>query len=259
VACLFVAGWLAMDARILAFLFARTVGPVRWMDMVRMRGATYPLMAVSVDLANAALVASVRRATGAPLTRVAGAMVLHYLCDLAALTSVAFGASLAVESRLVAALRPALGALALLFSSALVAARFGRRWLRGRPVAGVSTDLSLRALLLLVGGRGVFYLSFACFAWLTLPSFGVDVRLLDAAARMPVLQSVAALPISPAGVGTAQAAAVLLFGDLGSHARVLAWGLVYGLSLLALRLPLGLALWLASRGRACLEPGELTS
>ncbi len=251
----FILLWLAIDAHVLGWLFSRIAGPIRYAEMVRLRARTYPLMVVSFDLANAALVASLCRATGAPLTRVAGGMLVHYLGDLAAVTGLAFGASLFVESPIVSVLRPLLGALCVGFIAILLAGRLGRGILRGRPVVESLSLLSASEIVRLVFSRAVFQASFVAFAWLTLPAFGLHVSSLDVAARMPLVLSIGALPITPGGLGTTQAAIAALFGEFGSPARLLAYGLVYGFTLM-LRLPLGLAFWLFS-GRservACAE------
>ncbi|MCP4006034.1 MAG: hypothetical protein GY725_17750 [bacterium] len=246
IACGFIALWLAIDAYILHWLFSRIAGPLSFVEMVRMRAETYPVMVVSFDLASAALVAAICRRTGSPVTRVAGGMLVHYLGDLAAVTGLAFTASVFVDSPLIAGLRPLLAVLFIGFSAVLLAGRLGRGVLRGRPVVESLSELSVSEVARLIGSRVIFQASFAGFVWLTLPSFGLEVSALDAAARMPIVLSIGALPITPGGLGTTQAAISGFFGEFGDPAKVLAYGLVYGFTLIALRLPLGLGVWLLS-------------
>jgi uncharacterized membrane protein YbhN (UPF0104 family) len=124
----------------------------------------------------------------------------------------------------------------------LLGRRRGRRSALGRA-SGASRVFRPRDLARVVALRWIFYASFAVFVWLTLPCFALHAPFLDVLARMPLVQSIAALPISPSGVGTAQAAMLALFSGFGPPARWLAYSLVYGLTLVVLRLPLGFAAW----------------
>jgi uncharacterized membrane protein YbhN (UPF0104 family) len=239
----FSALWLALDAIGLRGLFARAGAPLSLGAMAGARAASYPWMALSFDLANAALIARLRRATGAPLTVLAGAMLVHYACDFLALSSTAFGASLALDGRVAAVLRPVVLALALGTLAALAAARRGLSRLGRGALADSLRGYRARDLLRLVALRALFYASFAAFVWSTLPCLGLSVPFADVLARMPLVQSVAALPIAPGGLGTAQAAMLALFSGFGPPERWLAYALLYSATLVAVRTPLGFAVW----------------
>ena len=243
IAVLFTGIWLSLDAFVLRGLFARVGAVLSFREMARARAATYPWMALSFDLASAALVSGLRRTTGAPIATLTGAMLAHYACDFVALTTVAAFASLSLDGALASLLRPILLALALAASGVLIAAHLGvARLGRGKLVTALGA-FRARDLARVVALRGVFYTSFAVFVWLTLPCFALDVPFLDVLARMPLVQSIAGLPISPGGIGTAQAAMLVLFAGFGTPSRLLAYSLVYGLTLVVLRLPIGLAAW----------------
>ncbi len=243
IAVVFTGIWLALDAFVLRGLFACVGAELPFGAMVRARAATYPWMALSFDLANAALVNELRRATAVPVARLASAMLAHYACDLVALTTIAAGASLALDGALANVLRPILLGLAAVAVSLLVGARLGVARIGRGAIPDALRSLRARDLARVVALRWLFYASFAVFVWSTLPCFALDVPFLDVLARMPLVQSVAALPISPSGVGTAQAAMLALFAGFGPPARWLAYSLVYGLTLIVLRLPLGFAAW----------------
>jgi uncharacterized membrane protein YbhN (UPF0104 family) len=211
--------------------------------MAATRAATYPWMALSFDLANAALVARVRRASGVPLARLGGAMLVHYACDFFALSATAFAASLTLDDRIAALLRPLALALALGALAALAAARLGRSRLGRGGFAAALRAFRTRDLARLVALRALFYASFAAFVWSTLPCLGLEVPFTGVLARMPLVQSAAALPIAPAGLGTAQAAMLALFAGFGPPERWLAYALLYSATLIALRVPLGFAVW----------------
>ena len=253
-ACAFSLLWLALDATVLRNLFAPLGAELRWVDMLRERAATYPLMVVSFHLASAALVARLARRTPVGLARLGGGMLVHYLGDLAALAGVSLAAAWSLEGPLAGALRPLLAALALGAGALLIAGRLARRQLRERPIVDALADLSGADLALLVAGRCAWYASFSLFVWSTAPCFDLALPFADVVARTPLVLAIAGLPIAPAGLGTAQAALVVLFDTLGPQPQLLAYGLVFGATLIVLRLPIGaLALW---RGPRSLAHGE---
>jgi uncharacterized membrane protein YbhN (UPF0104 family) len=243
IAFLFTVAWLALDAFVLRGLFRRVGVELSFVAMARTRAATYPWMALSFDLASAALVGELHRGTGAPLTRLTGAMLAHYACDWVALTTIAAAASLALDGPDAALLRPIVIAVAGISIAVLVGARAGMSRIGRGAFADALRAFRARDLARVVGLRWVFYASFAVFVWCTLPCFALRVPFLDVLARMPLVQSVAALPIAPSGIGTAQAAMLALFADFGTPARWLAYSLVYALTLVALRVPIGFAAW----------------
>jgi uncharacterized membrane protein YbhN (UPF0104 family) len=238
----FVGIWLSIDAFVLSWLFGRLGAPTGWSEMVRFRGATYVFIVVSFHLANAALVGLVHRRTGVPLARVTASMLVLYIGDLTALCGVSFLASLGASSPILALIRPVLAALALGLLALFAAGLALRTRLEGRPFFGVVADLGPLDVASLVGLRAIFYGSFVLFVWVTLPTFDIALPLQAIASRMPVIMSIGALPITPGGLGTTQAAMLAFFGELADSGRVLAYALVYGMSLIVFRLPIGAAL-----------------
>lgn len=238
----FVGIWLSIDAFVLSWLFGRLGARTGWTEMVRLRGATYLFIVVSLHLANAALVGLVHRRTGVPLARVTASMLVLYVGDLTALCAVSFFASLGASSQVLSVIRPVLAVVGLGLLALLAVGHALRARLAGRPFFGVVADLGPLDVATLVGLRAAFYASFVLFAWVTLPSFEIFLPLDAIASRMPVIMSIGALPITPAGLGTTQAAMLAFFGELADSGRVLAYALVYGLSLIVFRVPIGAAL-----------------
>jgi hypothetical protein len=239
--------WLAIDSFVLSRLFSALAGPIPWRAMARWRAATYPFFAISFHLGSAALVATLHARTGAPWTRLAGGMLVHYLCDLAALSSLAFAASLAVDAPFMSYVRPVLAGIAVALVLVALAGRAGRGLLRGRPVVEALADLSLADLGRVVAGRWAWYASVTGFVWLTLPCFGLAIPAAELAARMPITLALAALPISPGGLGTTQAAMLALLSPFAPAPELLAYSLAYT-GVFFLRVPIGLGLWLPARG-----------
>jgi hypothetical protein len=198
-------------------------------------------MSLSCDVVIAALLARMRRASGAPLAALAGAMLVHYACDFLALFATASAASLALHDGVAVTLRPfvlalAFGALGVLGLARLGLSRLGRgdfatalRAYRARDLAGL---VALRACLTRASRCSSEHAA--------VPRLRAARRRAGAHAAG---QSAAALPIAPGGLGTAQAAMLALFAGFGPPERWLAYALLYSATLIGVRVPLGFAVW----------------
>jgi hypothetical protein len=249
----FIAAWLALDALLLSRLFSYLGPQLGWSRAAWLRASTYPAMALSFHLASAQLVAQLAREQRIGLARSAGGMLVHYLADAGALAAVALAGTWMTGGAGLAYLRIPLAAIALACGALLVAGRLGHALLRERSVVEVLAALPARALAGLALGRVAFHASVALFVWWTAPAFGLGAPLGALLGRMPVVLAVASLPISPGGLGTAHAAMLWLFEGFGSEAQILAYGLVYSLTLTVLRVPLGFLAWRVLRGGRCVR------
>lgn len=101
--------------------------------------------------------------------------------------------------------------------------------------------------------------------WLAMRLFGIAVPPASALLQLPALFLVTALPISPAGLGTTQAAAITLFGvyaggatEAARHSTVLAYSLSCHVAGVALLAAIGLVCWrrLARAPEAAESPPE---
>jgi hypothetical protein len=134
--------WLAIDAAALSRLVTRFHAPLAWREMLRLRGATYLLLVLSYDAAQAALALALSRRLGVPLLALGGTFLFWYAIDLATIAALGSLGALALPSALGAALRPALAGLFVLVASALA----GGAWLAraGRSRVGAVARLVLR-------------------------------------------------------------------------------------------------------------------
>jgi uncharacterized membrane protein YbhN (UPF0104 family) len=71
---------------------------------------------------------------------------------------------------------------------------------------------------------------------------------------VPVTLSIAALPITVSGLGSAQVAMLALYGAFADEASIVAYSLAHSVSLIVLRLPIGLACWPAVASAAAPTP-----
>jgi uncharacterized membrane protein YbhN (UPF0104 family) len=138
------------------------------------------------------------------------------------------------------------GSIALLALRPPWLARFG--W--ARPLLAVTLGGQLRAL----AARLVHFLLFALLYWGAVRIWGIAVPPREALALVAVLMFVAALPITPHGLGTVQAAQLLLFSRYLPHpepaareASVLAFSLVHYAASMATQALLGFVCYLGWR------------
>jgi multidrug transporter EmrE-like cation transporter len=227
----FAALWLVIDAAALSRLVSRFHAPVGFGTLLRLRGGSYLFLAFSYDAAQAALALALHRRLGIPLAALAGTFLFYYAIDLLTIA----GLGLSGASALPGVRGEALGAaLAVLLAGVLVGlVAFGALARRER----------LRAAAELVAWRALFYASFVGFAAATLPAFGIHVPLRALVACVPVTLSIAALPITVSGIGSAQVAMLALYGAFAEPSAIVAYSLAHSAALVVLRLPIGLLCW----------------
>jgi hypothetical protein len=88
--------------------------------------------------------------------------------------------------------------------------------------------------------KSLYFSVFVGVFWLGSHAFGVEVPLLVAMAATPGILLAGAIPITPAGLGTQQAAMVFFFSAYGDEAAILAFGLAFPVALILSRCLLGL-------------------
>jgi uncharacterized membrane protein YbhN (UPF0104 family) len=258
--------WLLIDAAALSRLISRFHAPIGYVPMLRLRGGTYLFLVLSYDAAQAALALALSRRLRVSLLALGGSFLFYYAIDLLTIAGLGSLGAAAIPGVRGAALRTALVLLLLVVLAALVAgAWFARlpdarrpRWLRGARMLETLRRAQLRDAAELIGWRCLFYGSFVAFAAATLPAFGIHVPLAALVACVPVTLSIAALPITVSGIGSAQVAMLALYGAFADEASIVAYSLAHTASLIALRLPIGLACWPAVAAAASIDASQLS-
>ena len=202
--------------------------------MFAIRGATYLLFLVNYALGQGAFGYYLNR-TGVPGVRAVGATLFLMGTNLATLLLVTTG---------VWALRPADPAhvalwWTLLLGTAAFAVYLLVIWLAPRALARVEVlaplfEARLKGYAIAIIGRLPHTAVLVIGHWLALRTWGIPVPFVAGLTLMPAVVIASVLPISPAGLGTTQAAFVLFFSDYAAgataderHARVLAFAVVY--------------------------------
>jgi hypothetical protein len=247
----FAAIWLVIDAAALARLVSRFHARIELREMLRLRGATYLFLVLSYDAAQAALALALSRRLSIPLLALGGTFLFYYAVDLSTIATLGSLGALALPGPLGVALRPALALLLAGVAGALAAGAWlarrpdarRPRWLAGARVLETLGQARPRDVVEWMLWRALFYASFVAFAAATLPAFGIRVPLPALLACVPVTLSIAALPITVSGLGSAQVAMLALYGAFADEAAIVAYSLAQSVSLIVLRLPIGLACW----------------
>ena len=139
----------------------------------------------------------------------------------------------------VAAIEGFLVALLALFMAPAPDWRWLRR-LRGLAIFRTHRLARLGDLAWLILLRGAYFAIFVGFFWLGSHAFGVALPFGIAMASMPVILLAAGLPITPAGLGTQQAAMLFFYAPYGDPAAILAFGLAFPVAVTLARCVLGL-------------------
>lgn len=192
---------LAADSLATSFVYQRTVCPIRFRELFLIRGASYLPSMVNHHVGQAWLTWYLSRAYSAPLWRVAGATLLNYATTFASLFL--FGAvSLLFEHNAAPWLGPTLAILALAAVVYLVVLHRSPPALAKRQLLAPLFDVGIRGHLQALALRIPHMLVLFAGSWIPFAFFGVDIPPGAAFAYVPVLMVVAALPITPQGVGT---------------------------------------------------------
>lgn len=239
--------WFVIDSTAFAFLFTRFNAKLDWSEARSLRGMTYLVTPINWNLGTAAVVLHLRSSKQIGALESTSTLVLYQTVDGIVLGGcAALGLMLLPTSPETSSLRNV--ALGFVIAQFLLLAFF----MGGRPrfqwtdrIRALGLFRSHRAahwrdIALLTVMKTLYFSVFVGIFWLGCQSFGVDVPWVLAAAAAPVILMAGALPITPAGLGTQQAAMLFFYAPYGDEASILAFGLTFPVALLVMRALLGL-------------------
>lgn len=244
-AMLGVTAWFLLESAAFAYLFSRFNAPLSWREARSMRGVTYLMTPINWNLGTAAIILHLRRSKGIAALEATSSLLLYGLFD---------GVVLGLLSVLGIALLPSARELHTIawFASILLAVQvaflglFLLRWprqawaerLRSLRVFRSHAQVTWRDAAVLFAIRATYFSGFVLFFWAGVRAFGVSAPLSHMAAIVPIVLMVGAIPITPAGLGTQQAAMLALLAPYGSEPQILAYGLLYPIAIIVARLPI---------------------
>jgi hypothetical protein len=191
-------------------IYRRTVCPISFRQLFVLRAASYLPSLLNHHVGQAWLTYFLSKVYRAPLWRVAGATLLTYATTLGCL--LLFGVlAVPFNSERIPWLAPFLAAVtvvAFLYLGAIAAKpRFLREWQTTAPLLEVGVRGHLLAFVYRIPHMIVLFAG----SWLLFWFFGIRIPLGHALATVPLLMLVAALPITPQGMGTRDLLSIQLF------------------------------------------------
>ncbi len=251
--------WFLLESAAYAYLFPRLGVRLSWREARSVRGMTYLLAPIHWNVGKAAIVLRLRTLRGLPLLEGTSAIVLYQLMSMTALALLATAGlvllpltdSAPEAAAVLSSISPALP-LAFAIGSALVCLVLRTRKpdfallrrLRSLRLAHAFRTANPIDFVVLVAVKSLYHLVFAAVFFFGLRAFGVDLPFMLALIATPLIQAAGGLPITPAGLGTQQAAMLYFFsgrfGGNGTEAAVAAFGFTFPLFLMLLRAGIGL-------------------
>ncbi len=238
--------WFLLESRAFAYLFSRFNAPLPWGEARSLRGMTYLLTPINWNLGNAAMIVHLRVTKGVSALAATSSLFFYASLDTVVLASLVFAGAVALPAtpttESMMRIAGTVVATQVLFLAVLVSGRPAWRplaWLRERRIFASFTRARPRDLGVLASIRSAYFAGFIVFFWLGARAFQIDLPFAFAAAVTPLVMVAGALPITPAGLGTQQAAMLFFFEAYGDQGAVLAFGLAFPAALILARLPIG--------------------
>lgn len=245
----FILVWFLVETHNLGSLLKRFGHRRPLSELAAVRAYTYLLMVLNYNLGVGGIALYLRSTVGIPMVEASSLMLFYMYAEVASL------AAMSVLGAVILPGEPHVGKIALIAggfligSTALIAGyrSFGDHLPRrlGRlSLLASFREASPSTVLIIIVGRGAYFLAFIAFFYLALPAFSVEVPFMALLVLVPTIFFIGNLPVSAAGLGTMQAAMLFFFRSYGSQSDIAAFSIVYSGTLIVLRLPLGLvAAW----------------
>lgn len=235
----------ATDTQNLNALLQHSRTPIPFHDSMIIRGASYLLMIIDYTLGMGSIVYYLKKYKGVPVPSGTGAMLfLNYITHVSLLIMAIAGCLLAaatgaLTNRLftiaaAAIILLVLAVITILLMKMLPDKSFMKK-IRQNSVMRIFIESPVRTYLLITLYRCGFYFTFTLFFYVAVRAFNMDIPFADCVAYVPVILLVISVPISAFGLGTSQAAMLLLFKDHGTPAQILAFSLTYSASIIIFR------------------------
>jgi uncharacterized membrane protein YbhN (UPF0104 family) len=248
---IFVLFWYVYESQNL-FLFIRYYGyKAKFNQILILRASTYLLMLINYHLSTGGILISLNVKHGIPLKESTGLTLLYTTTDTLCLSILTFCATVFAASYiprnfvipLLAVSLVTIIIILVIFAGFRSTHIFRLKWLNGiyqiinEELLKISTFSYLKIFIL----RSIYFLTFSIFIYISVPLFGFEIPFIAVLALLPPIFFIGNLPITPAGIGTIQAAMLFFFAPFGETHRILLFSLIYSTSLILYRLFIGLS------------------
>ncbi len=219
--------------------------PIPFRDSVIIRGASYLLMIIDYTLGMGSIVYYLKKYKNVPMASGTGSMLfLNYITHISLLIMAIAGCLMAAASgvltpvlsniALVAAILLALAIITIIIMKKLPDKPFLKK-IKDSMIWKIFIVSPFTSYLMNTIFRCGFYFTFVLFFYVAVRAFNMDIPFAEVVVYVPVILLVISIPISAFGLGTSQAAMLLLFREYGSPAQILAFSLTYSASIIIFR------------------------
>jgi len=216
---------------------------VPFKDTSIIRGASYLLMIIDYTLGMGSIAYYLKKFKNIPLLRGMGLMfLLNYTTQFSLAMMAVAGTILAVDAPSpwldrIAIVCAAMLAFCVVFVAVLKLIpdyKFIKK-VKQNDLFKIYIETSVATYAVNIAYRCAFYFTFILFFYVAVRAFNIEVPFTALVAYVPVILLIISIPISAFGLGTSQAAMLVLFKDYGSPAQILAFSLAYSASIIIIR------------------------
>lgn len=239
--------WFLLDSWAYAYLISRFNVPFSWADGRALRGVTYLIAAVNWNAGTASIILYLRRFNRVPVLEATSSIFFYTNLDLLVLVGLAFaGASFLGASPEIERLRTLSGAALLLGAAVLwVMMASWPRWpwlqrVRSGPIFRAFRLARTVDFVVLLAVRMAYFAGFLAIFYFGGRAFGIEAPFVLVLASVPIILMAGALPLTPGGVGTQAAAMLFFWSGTGDEAAIVAFGLVFPVAVILVRVVLAL-------------------
>jgi uncharacterized membrane protein YbhN (UPF0104 family) len=233
-----------VDAHTLKCLISRFHIAISGAEARSLRALTYVLAIVNWNLGTAGIVLHLKRTKGVNSAESTSTLLLYSFLDGLTLSALALFGTKTLAAPPLGLTRAVLAVFSvyiLLSLSFVLPASMGlkTRILRS-SIFHTPKRLRIFDVAQLACLRILFFSILIVYFWLGLPAFNVVVPLGQIITTVPLLVLIGSLPITPAGLGTQQAAMLYFYEGYGTPPAILAFGLTFPVIFVGLRALLAL-------------------
>lgn len=237
--------WFWIDSAAISYLITRFHVPFSQREARSIRALSYLVAMVNWNLGSGAIMLHLRRSKEVPLTNSLATILFYNSLDgFILLAMAAIGLAMSAHGGSGAMIGVAIALAGLV--GLVVGLRADRpQWevidrVRGSLAVRTIRASTVRDFAIVGSARLVYFLIFVFYFWAALRAFAVAVPPLHLMGAVPLILLAAVLPVTPAGLGTQQAAMVYLLRAFGDEANILAFGLLFPVSFMIARALLAL-------------------
>jgi len=245
---IFILFWLLFESQNLYVLIKYFGYKAKYIDILAIRASTYLLMMLNYGLGTGGILLELNRKSGISLKHSSAVVLLYVNADNISLALLTFIPGLLfLEIMPTKIMIPLLAVAASFIITTICLIIFiklyavymrhnnGTRSFFATIVFELS-NFKFRRYFIIVALRTLYFASFSLFMYVAIPCFGFYVPFTALLALLPPIFFVGIIPITPAGIGTTQAAMLALFSPYGDQSKILLFSLTYTCSLILFRL-----------------------